>query len=476
MKKIIILLLFPFILNACALCALGVPKVYSKVAFEVAKDDKHTLHVTWGFSSDFTKQLLSGYDKNLNNILDEAELVEIHDILHTYLQDRNYLTTISSFIDDTNTLSKNLQFRVLNEEFFLKDGQLFFLFDLSLDVKLELNRVIKIIFEDLDGFFDFMVSETEQIHLENGDWLVPNANFNFIFYKVTSSPKKASAKKSLSQLIPKEQSKKSSYLQALETTLTTFTQKIKELLVSQNSFWKFFWLLTFSFLYGFFHALGPGHGKSLVGSYFLAHGGRYKSALILSLQIGVIHVLGAFLLVLTSVYLIETFISKLLKDVSLYTSYISAVIIILIALWLLYQKIYELQNSHDHSKHGCSCSTCKNIKTFRWSIEPQNSSTCKPQNAKSFALALAAGIVPCPGTVVIFLSTFVLGDYLIGTLSAIAMALGMSVVIFVSAIFGQYLNAKVSQNFSLVPKIFEFLALFIMLTLGVLLFLFPVSL
>ena len=457
MKKIIIFLLFPFILNACALCALGVPKVYSKVAFEVAKDDRHTLHVTWGFSSDFTKQLLNGYDKNLNNVLDEAELVEIHDILHTYLQDRNYLTTISSFIDDTNTLSKNLQFRVLNEEFFLKDGQLFFLFDLSLDVKLELNRVIKIIFEDLDGFFDFMVSETEQIHLENGDWLVPNANFNFIFYKVTNSPKKASAKKSLSQLIPKEQSQKSSYLQALETTLTTFTQKIKELLVSQNSFWKFFWLLTFSFLYGFFHALGPGHGKSLVGSYFLAHGGRYKSALILSLQIGVIHVLGAFLLVLTSVYLIETFISKLLKDVSLYTSYISAVIIILIALWLLYQKIYELKNSHQHNEHSCSCHTCN------------------PKKQQSFALALAAGIVPCPGTVVIFLSTFVLGDYLIGTLSAITMALGMSVVIFVSAIFGQYLNAKVSQNFSLVPKIFEFLALFIMLTLGVLLFLFPVS-
>lgn len=457
MKKIIILLLFPFILNACALCALGVPKVYSKVAFEVAKDDKHTLHVTWGFSSDFTKQLLSGYDKNLNNVLDEAELVEIHDILHTYLQDRNYLTTISSFIDDTNTLSKTLQFRVLNEEFFLKDGQLFFLFDLSLDVKLELNRVIKIIFEDLDGFFDFMVLETEQIHLENGDWLVPNANFNFIFFKVTSSPKKASAKKSLSQLIPKEQSQKSSYLQALETTLTTFTQKIKELLVSQNSFWKFFWLLTFSFLYGFFHALGPGHGKSLVGSYFLAHGGRYKSALILSLQIGVIHVLGAFLLVLTSVYLVETFISKLLKDVSLYTSYISAVIIILIALWLLYQKIYELKNSHQHNERSCSCHACN------------------PKKDQSFALALAAGIVPCPGTVVIFLSTFVLGDYLIGTLSAIAMALGMSVVIFVSAIFGQYLNAKVSQNFSLVPKIFEFLALFIMLTLGVLLFLFPVS-
>jgi len=90
-------------------------------------------------------------------------------------------------------------------------------------------------------------------------------------------------------------------------------------------------------------------------------------------------------------------------------------------------------------------------------------------------VAFAAGIVPCPGTVVIFLFTFVAGNYLIGFLSAISMALGMSFVIFISSIFGQLLNDKLTNKISILPSILEYIAIVFMLILGVTLILFPVS-
>ena len=218
----------------------------------------------------------------------------------------------------------------------------------------------------------------------------------------------------------------------------------------EDSFTKVFSLVLFSFLYGFFHALGPGHGKTLVGSYFLASGGKWNVALLMALRIGIIHVVGAFLLVMSSIYIIQTFISKVLNDITLYTSYLSGILIVAISFWMLLQKLKTKKNVP-----SCSC--------------------CSHNNKKHWAVAFAAGIVPCPGTIVIFLFTFVAGNYFIGFLSAIAMALGMSLVIFISSIFGQLLNDKLTSKVSILPLILEYIAIVFMLFLGVMLILFPVK-
>ena len=52
-----------------------------------------------------------------------------------------------------------------------------------------------------------------------------------------------------------------------------------------------------AFLYGVIHALGPGHGKLVVASYFLARDARIMRGLLMGLQIAVCHVLSAMVVV-----------------------------------------------------------------------------------------------------------------------------------------------------------------------------------
>ena len=83
-------------------------------------------------------------------------------------------------------------------------------------------------------------------------------------------------------------------------------------------------------------------------------------------------------------------------------------------------------------------------------------------------MAAAAALVPCPGTILVFVLANEIGSYLAGVISGLFMALGMSVVIFVAAVFG----SKISTNIKLKKfKIYaEFAALGIMLWLGLFIF------
>ena len=55
--------------------------------------------------------------------------------------------------------------------------------------------------------------------------------------------------------------------------------------------------LALAFAYGVVHALGPGHGKLVVVSYFLAREARIARGLLMGLQIAVCHVLSALVVV-----------------------------------------------------------------------------------------------------------------------------------------------------------------------------------
>lgn len=56
--------------------------------------------------------------------------------------------------------------------------------------------------------------------------------------------------------------------------------------------------LLICFLYGMLHALGPGHGKSIVVGYFLARNGRWKHGVALGAGITFAHTLSAVILLL----------------------------------------------------------------------------------------------------------------------------------------------------------------------------------
>lgn len=106
----------------------------------------------------------------------------------------------------------------------------------------------------------------------------------------------------------------------------------------------------------------------------------------------------------------------------------------------------KISNNIHNKISSCGCNSCKTTST-------------------DLGVILAAGIVPCAGTVTIFIFTMSMGLYFVGFLSAIFMSLGMSLIIFIMA----YISIKVRNNTNKnhkIKKVLEYGSLVFILLLG----------
>ena len=183
--------------------------------------------------------------------------------------------------------------------------------------------------------------------------------------------------------------------------------------------------------------------------------------------------MGAFIFVLASFMILREISSDLTKDTASVTTAFSGVIIFFVAIFMLYKKVKiylsskkELNKFYIFSS-SLSQNLSKNTK-FTSDCGCNICTTKKPKNKEEWLIAAAAALIPCPGTILVFVLANELGSYFAGVISGVFMALGMSVVIFVAAVFG----SKISTNIKLKKfKIYaEFAALGIMLWLGLFIF------
>ena len=400
-KIILLLSILNEMLFACTTCGTQIG-VNVNVKVDKSMTKQHTtFNVRWIFDKSFTKTIISSYSKKYDN---KSILQDVKKIFESDISKNNYLTVLTYDVNKTYNINK-----ILTSSLDLKDNRFVYKYSFKTNITKEQNNDLSIDFID---------------------------DKNFILFKFNQQ-----------NIIDKTQPESNEFIESLSKILKKFTKNIKELLDDidkSNSLQSYIWLLLFSFGYGIIHAIGPGHGKSLISSYFLGEKSSRLKALSMAGLIGVVHTFSAFILTFVIYYSVSTFLGNYFNDAEAIATKISAVIIILIALFLIYKKI--LKHKHQSS---CECSGCKTHST-------------------DIGVVLAAGIVPCAGTVTIFIYTMSLNLYFIGFLSAVFMSLGMSLIIYITALLSIKIRDKASSNTTLL-KLFEYGSLVFILSLGVIL-------
>lgn len=244
-------------------------------------------------------------------------------------------------------------------------------------------------------------------------------------------------------------------------------------------------LMGVSFAYGIFHASAPGHAKLLTSSYFLAYKSSYTKAFSFALKVGIVHILSAFLLVSIALVVLKVVVQSLANNANVIITQISSTLIVFVALFLLSKKILK-----PHSK-GCSCPTCKwqsvinstnqsplktNIAQNNLNFHPQNATKkgtnfatipFKKADFSELAIVVAAGIVPCPTMVLVFLLAYEV-SFSAALLSAVCIAFGMTCVVFVAAVVAH--KVRLSAKTQRVSNALEYFTLLFMLALGAFIF------
>jgi ABC-type nickel/cobalt efflux system permease component RcnA/ABC-type uncharacterized transport system substrate-binding protein len=130
-----------------------------------------------------------------------------------------------------------------------------------------------------------------------------------------------------------------------------FYLALEHAMASLHQSWTAFWLLGgLSFLYGIFHAAGPGHGKVVISSYVLANEEQVRRGVFLSFLSAMLQsaVAIAFVLVAASVLGMT---AMAMSDAANWIGIVSYAGIALLGVWLLLRKLFGWAHNHKHDRH-----------------------------------------------------------------------------------------------------------------------------
>ncbi|WP_171125743.1 MULTISPECIES: nickel/cobalt transporter [unclassified Ruegeria] len=195
-------------------------------------------------------------------------------------------------------------------------------------------------------------------------------------------------------------------------------------------------LLTVCFAYGFFHAIGPGHGKVLIGGYGLGRRVAFWRLSAISVLSSLGQAVTAIVLVYAGVLVFQMSRESLVGTTEQVMAPISYGAIAAIGLWLVFralrsfarrhksQTAHHDHHHHDHHHHeGEVCSDCGH-RHGPTAEEVANVGSLRE------ALILIAGIAarPCTGALFVLILTWQMGIAMVGVAGAFAMALGTAMV------------------------------------------------
>lgn len=200
-------------------------------------------------------------------------------------------------------------------------------------------------------------------------------------------------------------------------------------------------LILLSFLYGVFHAAGPGHGKAVISTYLLANESAVRRGVVLAFLAAFVQGLSAIALVTVLAVLLDMAGLRVTAAVGTLES-ASYALVTLVGLWMLWSllksvraRVAEPADGHqgadrDHPHHGPNCG-------HSHAPDPALLSR-KGLFSKAWGIVAAVGLRPCSGAVLVLLFALVHGIFLAGVAATAAMSLGTAVTVSALAVITLY--------------------------------------
>ena len=184
-----------------------------------------------------------------------------------------------------------------------------------------------------------------------------------------------------------------------------------------------------AFLYGMLHALGPGHRKTVIFSYFLAEDAPVLQGVAAGVLMAVLHGAAAAALILPIYYILRGSLLITFNSVSLYIEIATfAFIAAFGGIMLIYHLIQFLRGAHGHDQgHGPSPSTPT-------SAEGGHDIPRQRRRKNLLLLVIGSGLVPCPGAAMVLMFALSMQMTAFGLMAVGAMSLGMAVTISAVAV------------------------------------------
>lgn len=171
--------------------------------------------------------------------------------------------------------------------------------------------------------------------------------------------------------------------------------------------------ICIAFLYGVFHAIGPGHGKAVVISYFVSRPATIGRCIAMGSQIAVFHVISAVIIVSVLHWILQRSFSQPVDQLQI-LKVASYATIIAIGIGML---ISTLRRGWETD---VGCAACAH--------DHEHGSHHHSRGAAGL-LSIAVGIIPCSGAVIILVFSLANGILLDGLIMTGFIALGMAITL-----------------------------------------------
>jgi nickel/cobalt transporter (NicO) family protein len=223
-------------------------------------------------------------------------------------------------------------------------------------------------------------------------------------------------------------------------------------------------LMGISFLYGIFHAAGPGHGKAVISSYLVANNETWRRGVFLSFASAALQALTAVVIVGIAAVLLNA-TAKTMGNAVRVIEIVSYALIVLIGLRLFWVKgrallhllrpaqVHVHDHAHDHSRdhhhhehhdHGHAHGDGHHRHGHDQSEEEASAwghaHAPEPEELagrdwwkRGLSAIVAVGLRPCSGAIIVLVFALAQGLFWIGAASTFVMGLGTAITVAIIA-------------------------------------------